>query len=113
MKIIYIETEELNAKKFIAVSTFQYVCVFNCTEALGIRCNSLRLFFSFLKKQISHPSSRLLKSLGGEGGGTPLYKPLGYVHPKGYGFCNAFCLKTGIDFAHFGLESSMVFKGAL
>ena len=90
MKIIYIETEELNAKKFIAVSTFQYVCVFNCTEALGIGCNSLRLFFSFLKKQISLPSSRLLKSPGGEGGGTPLYKPQGYVHPKGYGFCNAF-----------------------
>ena len=72
MKIIYIETEKLNAKKFIAVSTFQYVCVFNCTEALGKGCNSLRLFFSFLKKQKSHPSTRLLKSPGGEGGGTPL-----------------------------------------
>ena len=87
---LYIETKELNAKKFIAGSTFQYVCVFNCTEALGIGCNSLRPFFSFLKKQISLPSSRLLKSPGGEGGGPPLYKPQGYVHPKGYGFCNAF-----------------------
>ena len=27
MTIIYIETEELNAKKFIAVSTFQYIYV--------------------------------------------------------------------------------------
>ena len=84
------ETEELNAKKFVAVSTFHYVCVFNYTEPLGIGCNYLRLFFSFLKKQISLPSSRLLKSPGGEGGGTPLYKPHGYMHPKGYGFCNAF-----------------------
>ena len=26
-------------------------------------------------------------------------------------FCALFGLKTGIDFAHFGLESSMVFEG--
>ena len=31
--------------------------------------------------------------------------------PKGYGFLAPFGLKTGIDFAHFGLESGMVFEG--
>ena len=30
--------------------------------------------------------------------------------PKGYGFW-VFGLKTGIHFAHFGLESSVVFEG--
>ena len=40
--------------------------------------------------------------LGGRGGGgTPLYKPCRYVPPQRVGFF----LKTGIDFAHFGLES--------
>ena len=49
-----------------------YVSLTVLIEAPGKGCNSLRLFFSFPKKQISHPSSRLLKSPGGEGGGTPL-----------------------------------------
>ena len=31
-------------------------------------------------------------------------------HPKGYGFCTVFGLKMGIDFAHFSLESGMVFE---
>ena len=31
--------------------------------------------------------------------------------PKGYGFFCRFGLKTGIDFAHFGLESGMVYEG--
>ena len=30
---------------------------------------------------------------------------------KEYGFCGIFGLKTGIDFAHFSLESGMVFEG--
>ena len=38
------------------------------------------------------------------GGGTSLYKPHRYVARR-------FGLKTGIDFAHFGLESGMVFEG--
>ena len=37
------------------------------------------------------------------GGGTPLYKPCRYVPPQRVGFF----LKTGVDFAHFGLESCM------
>ena len=33
-----------------------------------------------------------------------------YVPPQRVGFLRRFCLKTGIDFAHFGLESGMVFE---
>ena len=49
------------------------------------------------------------------GGGTSLYKPYRYVPPHRVGFLpgvlRPFGLKTGIDFAHFGLEPGMVFKG--
>ena len=49
----------------------------------------------------------------GEGGGcTPLcglYRPC--AAPSGYVFLPLFGLKTGIHFAHFGLESGMVFEG--
>ena len=46
---------------------------------------------------------------GGEGG-TPLYKPYRYVPPYQVGFLHRFGLKTGIHFAHFGLELGMVFE---
>ena len=53
-----------------------------------------------------------LASAGGDGGGaTPLYKPYRCVPPHRVGFLGLFGLKTGIDFAHFGLESGMVFEG--
>ena len=42
---------------------------------------------------------------GGGAGGPPLYKPYRYVPPQRVGFLRRFCLKTGIDFADFGLES--------
>ena len=45
------------------------------------------------------------------GGVTPFYKPCGYVRPQRVGFLRCFGLKTGICFAHFGLESSMGFHG--
>ena len=45
------------------------------------------------------------------GGGTPLYKLYRYVPPHRVGFLCRFGLKTGIHFAHFGLESGMVFGG--
>ena len=32
-------------------------------------------------------------------------------HPTVFGFLRYFGLKKGIDFAHFGLESGMVFEG--
>ena len=43
-------------------------------------------------------------------GSTPLYKPYMYVPPYRVGFLRRFGLKTGIHFAHFGLESGMVFE---
>ena len=48
--------------------------------------------------------------LGG-GGGTFLCKPHRYVPPHRVGVLRRFGLKTGIHFAHFGLESGMVFEG--
>jgi len=45
------------------------------------------------------------------GGGTPLYKLFRYVPPHRVCFLRRFGLKTDIHFAHFGLESAMVFEG--
>ena len=42
-------------------------------------------------------------------GSIPLYKPCRYVRPQQVGFLHLFGLKTGIDFAYFGLELGMVF----
>ena len=47
----------------------------------------------------------------GGGGGTPLYKLYRYVLPHRVGFLHRFGLKTGIHFAHFGLELGVVFEG--
>ena len=45
-------------------------------------------------------------------GGTPLYNPNRYVPPQRVWFLGLFGLKTGnIHFAHFGLESGVVFEG--
>ena len=46
------------------------------------------------------------------GGGTPLYKPYSYVPPQRVWFVGLLSLKTGIHFAHVGLESGMVFEGS-
>ena len=49
---------------------------------------------------------------GGEGRRVhPLYKPYRYVLPQRVGFLLRFGLKMGTDFAHFCLESDMIFKG--
>ena len=45
------------------------------------------------------------------GGGTPLYKLYRYVPPHRVGLLRRFGLRTGLHFAHFGLESGMVFGG--
>ena len=45
------------------------------------------------------------------GWGTPLYKLYRYVPPHRVGFLRRFGLKTDIHFAHFGLDSGMVFEG--
>ena len=47
----------------------------------------------------------------GRGESTALYKPYRYVPPHQVGFLPRFGLKTGIHFAHFGLELGMVFEG--
>ena len=44
-------------------------------------------------------------------GVTLIYKPYSYLPPQIVGFLLCFGLKTGKDFAHFGLESGMVFEG--
>ena len=54
---------------------------------------------------------RIARGGGGWGvGGVPLYKPYRYVPPQRVWFFRRFGLKTGIDFAYFGLESGMVFE---
>ena len=47
----------------------------------------------------------------GGGGGTLLYKSYRYVPPQRASFLCRLCLKTDIEFTHFGLESVMVFAG--
>ena len=44
-------------------------------------------------------------------GGTPLYKPYRYVPLHQVAFLRRFGLKTGIYFAHSGLELEMGFEG--
>ena len=45
--------------------------------------------------------------------GKPLYKPYRYLPFQQVGFLRRFGLKTGIDFAQFGLESGVVFAGTM
>ena len=56
---------------------------------------------------VSYSGIRIRKNLWS----TPLYKLYRYVPPHRVGFLHGFGLKTGIHFAHFGLESGMVFEG--
>ena len=51
----------------------------------------------------------LFKARGG-GGVLPYVSQNGYVPPPRVGCLRRFGLKTGIYFAHFGLESGMVFE---
>ena len=53
-------------------------------------------------------SLRGFRNFARGGRGTPLYKPYRYVPPYRVGFLRRSGLKTGIHFAHFGLESNMV-----
>ena len=46
-------------------------------------------------------------------GDTPLYKPYRYVPAQRVWFLSLFGRITGIHFAHFGLEASMVFEGTM
>ena len=51
------------------------------------------------------------KDFDAGGGGTPLHKSYRNVLPHRVGFLQRFGLKTGLHFAHFGLELGMVFEG--
>ena len=51
-----------------------------------------------------------LHSIPDTRGGISLYKPYRYVPPQRVWFLRRFGLKTGIHFAHFGLESGIVFE---
>ena len=42
----------------------------------------------------------------------PYIGHIGMCRPKGYGFLHRFGVKMGIDFAHSGLESGIVFERA-
>ena len=57
------------------------------------------------------PVVSIIERGGVKQGGTPLYKLSKYVPPHQVGFLCHFGLKMGIHFAHFGLESGMVFEG--
>ena len=71
-----------------------------------------------LKSEKSFKTSKVVKGegllllLGSEHSGieVPLYPFVCATHPKEYGFCTLFGLKTDVDFAHFGLESGTVFE---
>ena len=56
------------------------------------------------REQKEHRSSKVR-------GGTPLCKLYRYVLPQRVWVLRLFSLKAGIDFAHFGLESGMDFRG--
>ena len=62
-----------------------------------------------MKLAVTHATS-LFNPLAG---GTPLYTQYRYVPPHRVGFLRRFGLKTGIHFAHFGLESGIVFGGTV
>ena len=72
------------------------------------------MFYKKLKTQ--DPQNHTLFSgtsvfrAGEAGGGVSLIKPYRYVLLQRVWFSSGFGLKTGIDFAHFGLESGMVFE---
>ena len=90
---------------------FQYIVVL-------IELRIIEYYFSMeLKHFSSNTFNRQVENvvpvLSRGGGGTPLYKPHSYVPPHRVGFLHRFSLKTGIHFAHFGLESGMAFEGTM
>ena len=65
----------------------------------GMRCFLEAVFIFFYQKT------------GRVWGDSPSYKLYRYVPPHWVGFLCCFGLKTRIHFAHFGLESGMIFEG--
>ena len=88
--------------KFLISSISSLSFVLNVSG--GMRCFLEAVFIFFTRKP------------GGCGGGgglgdSPSYKLYRYVPPHWVGFLCCFGLKTRIHFAHFGLESGMIFEG--
>ena len=69
---------------------------------------SLVLWAFLIQRDVNEVANQVFCS---PGWGYSLYKPYRYVPPHRVGFLRRFGLKTGIHFAHFGLESGMVFEG--
>ena len=69
------------------------------------------LFFS--QQYVFFWRSREGPSRGGRGGVLPYISHTEYVLPYRVGFLRRIGLKTGIHFAHFNLESGIVFEGTM
>ena len=66
-------------------------------------------FFAILHLSVSHV--RISVPGGGYCAVLPYTSHIGMCRPKGFDYLRRFGLKTGLDFAHFGLESGMVYEG--
>ena len=83
-----------------AWSTAPLFCVFHTKNRVET------CLFSVRKKKIITNGQDFYPGVGG----APLYKLYRCLPPHRVGFLRRFGLKTGINFAHFGLESGMVFE---
>ena len=102
-----IQMTELNwagRRIFHELYSLSLVCLMkSSTFRLGLRFSSL----------ISLNLLSNITTMPGRGWGVlPYVSYIWYVPPHRVEFLHRFGLKTGIHFAHFGLESDMVFEGA-
>ena len=67
---------------------------------------AIGLFLSFYQRLFKTRERPIILSRGGS---TSIYKPYSAVSPQRVGFLRRFGLKTGLDFANFGLDSGMGF----
>ena len=67
--------------------------------------------WGLISEEAGAATGSLRYSLHPLGDVLPYTSHTGMCRSKGYGFCALLGLKTGIDFAHFSLESTMVYKG--
>ena len=110
-------------KPALIIITFAYNFSVYCCSCFAVSCLTNRLWNSKIKPRSTDvvlwlPSlsiwivttiSIVFSDSSPGGGGTPSYKLYRYVPLHLVGFLGRFGLKTGLDFAHFGLESGMVF----
>ena len=111
-------------KPALIIITFAYNFSVDCCSCFAVSCLTNRLWNSKIKLRSTYVvlwlpplSIWIVTTISivffwfkpGGGGGSPLYKLYRHVPPHLVGFFGRFGLKTGLDFAHFGLESGMVF----